>query len=145
MDALSAGLLADIKTKLNTEEEVTTNYLFGQTQKQLSARIDLSQQQRLSDQVQASGDERQVARLKCLSLPHSGDWLNCCPIASLGLRIPPMEFILMSKYRLGMPVFATEGPCPACQRHSDRLGDHALNCGYSGERIARHNMLLFMK
>ena len=63
------------------------------------------------------------------------------PIASLGLRIPATEFILMTKYRLGMPVFASQGPCPACNRQSDRFGDHALNCGYSGERISRHNML----
>ena len=47
----------------------------------------------------------------------------------------------MIKYRLGMEVFASEGPCPACHRPSDKLGDHALNCGYSGERISRHNML----
>ena len=91
--------------------------------------------------VQASGDESEVARLKCLSLPHSGDWLNCSPIASLGLRIPATEFILMTKYRLGMQVFSLEGPCPACNRLSDQFGDHALNCNYSGERISRHNML----
>ena len=47
----------------------------------------------------------------------------------------------MIKYRLGMEVFASEGPCPACHRDSDKLGDHSLNCGYSGERISRHNML----
>ena len=96
--ALSAELLSSIKTKLGTEDEVTTDYLYGQTQRQMSAAIDLSHQQRLSDQVQASGAEREIARLKCLSLPHSGDWLNCSPIASLGLRIPPNEFILMIKY-----------------------------------------------
>ena len=47
----------------------------------------------------------------------------------------------MTKYRLGKEVFASEGPCPACHRPSDKLGDHALNCGYSGERISRRNML----
>ena len=126
---------------MGDEVEVTTDYLTGQTQRQISSAIDLSNQQRLTNQVQANDDEREVARLKCLSLPHSGDWLNCSPIASLGLCIPATEFILMTKYRLGMAVFATDGPCPACQRHSDKLGDHALNCGYSGERISRHNML----
>ena len=139
--ALRAELLDGIKARLDTEVEVTTDYLYGQTQRQISATIDLSNQESLSNQVQASGDEREVARLKCLSLPHSGDWLNCSPIASLGLRIPATEFILMTKYRLGMQVFASEGPCPACSRHSDQFGDHALNCGYSGERISRHNML----
>ena len=28
--------------------------------------------------------------------------------------------------------------------HSDQFGDHALNCGYSGERISRHNMLTLL-
>ena len=45
------------------------------------------------------------------------------------------------KYRLGLPVFNTEGPCPACLRPSDTLGDHALCCGTGGERIRRHNNL----
>lgn len=49
--------------------------------------------------------------------------------------------ILAVKYRLGMPVFGSDGPCPACNHPSDKLGDHALNCGYSGERITRHNLL----
>ena len=40
-----------------------------------------------------------------------------------------------------MPVFSTAGPCPACFRHSDVLGDHALCCGTGGERISRHNQL----
>ena len=44
-------------------------------------------------------------------------------------------------YRLGAPVYPSSGPCPACQKPSDRLGDHALACGTAGERIARHDHL----
>ena len=51
------------------------------------------------------------------------------------------EFILSVKYRLGLAVFDRDGPCPACLRFSDRLGDHAMCCGTGGERIARHNHL----
>ena len=40
-----------------------------------------------------------------------------------------------------MPVFTSEGPCPACLRFSDALGDHALCCGTGGDRISRHNHL----
>ena len=45
------------------------------------------------------------------------------------------------KYRLGIPVFREESPCPACHQPSDIMGDHALGCGSHGERIARHNLL----
>ena len=53
----------------------------------------------------------------------------------------PAEFIVSVKYRLGVPVFSTAGQCSACSRHSDALGDHAISCGYQGERIARHDSL----
>ena len=138
---IPGNLMEALKTRLEVETEVTMDFLHGQTQKQLSAAIDLSNQNRLKNQVQADGQQREVARLACLTMPHSGDWLNCPPVVALGLRIPATEFILAVKYRLGMPVFGSDGPCPACNRPSDKYGDHALNCGYSGERITRHNLL----
>ena len=45
------------------------------------------------------------------------------------------------KYRLGVPVYTEAGQCPACNHHSDILGDHAISCGNMGERIARHDSL----
>ena len=44
-------------------------------------------------------------------------------------------------YRLGEPLFRSDGACQGCGRHSDRLGDHAIACAAQGERIARHNHL----
>ena len=55
-----------------------------------------------------------------------------------------MEFVAFVKYRLGVPVFSSAGQCPACSRHSDALGDHAISCGYQGERIARHDGLRYV-
>ena len=49
--ALSAELLAGINAKVGDEVEVTTDYLTGQTQRQISSAIDLSNQQRLTNQV----------------------------------------------------------------------------------------------
>ena len=49
--------------------------------------------------------------------------------------------MLAVKYRLGLPIFDAEGPCPACLRLSDVMGNHALCCGTGGERISRHNAL----
>ena len=46
-----------------------------------------------------------------------------------------------SLYRLGAPIFQQMGPCSACGADSDTLGDHAIHCASSGERISRHNGL----
>ena len=48
---------------------------------------------------------------------------------------------MAARYRLGIPVYDKSGPCPACHRPSDRLGDHSMCCGHQGERISRHNRL----
>ena len=64
--------------------------------------------------------------------------LSCClqhPCQAAGHTNVP------HKYRLGCPVFPTSGKCPACPNFSDKEGDHAISCGYQGERTARHNHL----
>ena len=63
------------------------------------------------------------------------------PIPALGLRLRPGEFTTVTRYRLGCPVFETDGPCPDPLLPSDQFGDHALCCGHGGERISRHNQL----
>ena len=40
-----------------------------------------------------------------------------------------------------MPVYNSEGSCPACGEDSDVMGDRGMVCGTGGERIARHNAL----
>ena len=106
----------------------------------MSLKVDLEAQRQL---LQGTGEEedRERARLASLGLRHAGDWLNTAPLKALGLHLRATEFILVVKYRLGLPVFDTAGPCPACLRHSDVFGDHALCCGSGGERISRHNAL----
>ena len=61
--------------------------------------------------------------------------------SALGLHLRPQEFVAAVKLRLGIPLYEVAGPCPACQRPGDRLGDHSLCCGSQGERISRHNAL----
>ena len=72
---------------------------------------------------------------------HAGDWLTVVPSPGLGLRLQPPEFVVALRHRLGHPIFSSAGPCPACGQASDALGDHAMNCAWHGERIARHNAL----
>ena len=86
-------------------------------------------------------EQRELARMRCLGNPRSGDWLTVVPSPSLGLHLRGQEFTIALRYRLGVPVYGREAPCPACDRLSDILGDHALGCGSQGGRIARHNLL----
>ena len=123
------------------EEEVTTQSLQGVTQKAASLKKDLNNHHLLSEQISREGDVRDIARLASLGLPHAGDFLNAVPNPVLGLHLRPQELISVLRYRLGCPIYIKAGPCPACSRPSDQLGDHAMNCGNQGERISRHNRL----
>ena len=122
----------------NISEAVTEHDLVDVSQKAISLRIDQHSHQTL---LQSLTETRDIARLNSLSLPHAGDWLNVVPNPVLGLHLNSKEFINATKYRLGVPVFSNDGPCPICQRPSDMLGDHAIVCANRGEVIARHNHL----
>ena len=128
--------MAQLSEKL--EEEVSNDEIYAMSQKALSLRMDLKLHLNLSNSLT---EVRDRARLASLGLPHSGDWLNVIPSPILGLHVRPQEFRMSVLYRLGAPVYSSSGPCPACHKQSDRLGDHALACGTAGERIARHDHL----
>ena len=115
----------------------------GLGQKRASSKIDLENKRFLSERVQGEGCEREIARLNSVSIEgsHAGDWLTVPPSPGLGLRLQPAEFVAALRHRLGHPIFSSAGPCPACGQASDALGDHAMNCAWHGERIARHNAL----
>ena len=108
------------------------------TQRSLSVLVDTETSSRLH---QATVDERELARLKCLGREGAGDWVTAYPSKALGLHLRRSEFVAASKYRLGLPVFEQEAECPMprCPGLSDKMGDHAISCGLGGERIARHN------
>ena len=61
------------------------------------------------------------ARLQSLTLPHVGNWLNVAHILSLRLHLRPQEFVMATKYRLGLPLYReveVEGEGPAtCPGH----------------------------
>ena len=141
--SLPAQLLQDVTAKVGAEEEVTSEFFQNYTQKMLSSKVDLHNQHLLIEQLKAQGSTREVARFSSVSIKdaHAADYLSVVPSPGLGLLLRPSEFVAAIRYRLGHPVFGSDGPCPACGRPSDRFGDHALNCAWQGERIARHNAL----
>ena len=138
---LPATILANISEKMG--EEVTTEYLQVAKQSEASLKIDQHNLQLLSNHISTEGTVRDIARLASLSIQdsHAGDWLTASPLPSLGLLLKPQEFVAAIRYRLGHPIFSADGPCLACKQPSDRFGDHAMNCAWQGERIARHNWL----
>ena len=136
---ISNDLLGYLSSKMG--EEATTISLMGVSQSEISLKIDLNNLQLLTNHITELGSTRDIARLASLGLPHSGDFLNVVPSPALGLHLRPTEFIMSVKYRLGCDVFSTTGKCTACPHLSDAKGDHAISCGYEGERIARHNHL----
>ena len=119
-----------------TGSDTTISSLQGVTQREVSLQIDLHNHQLLTNHITELGVSRDIARFASLSLPNAGAWLN-----ALGLHLRPSEFIVSVKYRLGCDIFPSAGKCTACPHQSDKKGDHAISCGYEGERIARHDHL----
>ena len=140
---LPQDLLSSVSRKMGEENEASDEFFVGLGQKRASSKIDLKNKILLSERVKGEGCETDIARLNSVSIEgsHAGDWLTVVPSPGLGLRLQPPEFVVALRHRLGHPIFSSAGPCPACGQASDVLGDHAMNCAWHGERIARHNAL----
>ena len=129
------------KITAKTGEITSVESLTGISQKEASLKVDLLNQSLLLQHFNEEGEVREIARMASLGLPRAGNWLSVVPSPALGLHLRTAEFIPVLKYRLGLPVYSTAGLCSACSSPSDCMGDHALGCRNSGDRIARHNML----
>jgi hypothetical protein len=125
---------------LGTSHDESLDELKDHTQHALSTAVDLKTH---SDMMSAEMDTRTRALLHSTTLPHSGDWLNALPNPSLGLSLHSQEFILAAKYRIGIPVYKIEAPCPTdgCSQPNDMFGDHVISYATDGGRICRHNRL----
>ena len=141
LPTLPLPLLEDITAKQGGETVVTVESLVGVSQKMASLKVDQKNKSFLSNLIAEEGNTRDIARFSSLGLPHSGSWLSVVPSPPLGLHLRPAEFIPILKYRLGIPVFSSAGPCTACGAEADCMGDHALGCPRTSDRIARHNMI----
>ena len=134
-DVLGQALLEALRVAQGEQEQVRVADLVGMTKRQMSLKVDLHQQKKLMDMV-GEGEEREQARLLSVTLDHTGDWLNTPPLKALGLHLRSSEFVLAAKYCLGMPIFDSAGPCPACLHQSDVYGDYAMS-GVSGNSRSR--------
>ena len=99
------------------EEPLSSEDLFGLSQKAISLKVDIKSQECL---LSSLDNVRDKARLSSLGIKHAGDWLNVVPCPTLGLQLRPTEFRTASLYRLGMPVFRSDGSLVACGQNSDK-------------------------
>ena len=63
------------------------------------------------------------------------------PINQISISLLPQNFRIALQYRLGLPVYNSPHPCPACGKDSDVYGDHTITCATENERIFRHDTL----
>ena len=127
-------------TALNESVEVplTLDSLLPLSQRNVSFSVDSHSRKNLLEKAETS---REKARLNSVGLPKSGLWLNVILSKNLGLHLKSREFRVCIQYRMSLDIFIRSGPFPACTGISDSKGDHAIACGYAGERISRHNFL----
>ncbi|MFS7895353.1 putative exostosin [Helianthus anomalus] len=61
--------------------------------------------------------------------PHAQDFLTVIPIEGLGQRISAVEYRLILKYRLMIPMFPNDETCPVCRKAClAKYGEHAIHC-----------------
>ncbi|KAK1422142.1 hypothetical protein QVD17_25051 [Tagetes erecta] len=72
---------------------------------------------------------RQKAVFDCLRAPRSQDFLTVIPIEGLGQHMSGLEYRTILKYRLMIPLFPPDEPCPICRKAClDSFGEHAVHC-----------------
>jgi hypothetical protein len=91
-------------------DELAPEEIAEMTQKLISLEMDNNLKVRLA---QSLTDMRDKARLAYLGLPHAGDWLNIIDSTVIGLHARPQEFGYSVLYRLGAPIYPSDGPYPA--------------------------------
>ncbi|GKA31056.1 hypothetical protein Tco_0717361 [Tanacetum coccineum] len=72
---------------------------------------------------------RQKAVVECLRAPRAQNFLTVIPIEGLGQHMSPLEYRTILKYRLMIPLFPVDEPCPVCRKVClDSFGEHAVHC-----------------
>ncbi|KAJ0542228.1 putative reverse transcriptase domain, exostosin [Helianthus annuus] len=96
-------------------QKILANALYGEIVKTVEEKFALSPRQR--------------AVFECLRAPHAQDFLSVVPIEGLGQCMSAVEYRAILKYRLMVPLFPVDDPCPVCRKSClDTFGEHAIHC-----------------
>ncbi|GKD55182.1 hypothetical protein Tco_1288569, partial [Tanacetum coccineum] len=72
---------------------------------------------------------RQKAVVECLRALRAQNFLTVIPIEGLGQHMSALEYRTILKYRLMIPLFSIDEPCPVCRKVClDSFGEHAVHC-----------------
>ncbi|KAJ0693557.1 putative exostosin [Helianthus annuus] len=96
-------------------QKILANALYGEIVKRFKEKFVLSPRQR--------------AVFECLRAPHAQDFLSVAPIEGLGQHMSAVEYRAILRYRLMIPLFPVDEPCPVCRKAClDSFGEHAIHC-----------------
>ncbi|KAJ0481293.1 hypothetical protein HanIR_Chr13g0641021 [Helianthus annuus] len=96
-------------------QKILANALYGEIVKRFEEKFVLSPRQR--------------AVFECLRAPHAQDFLSVAPIEGLGQHMSAVEYRAILRYRLMIPLFPVDEPCPVCRKAClDSFGEHAIRC-----------------
>ncbi|MFS7964370.1 putative exostosin [Helianthus anomalus] len=96
-------------------QKILANALYGEIVKRFEEKFVLSPRQR--------------AVFECLRAPHAQDFLSVTPIEGLGQHMSAVEYRAILRYRLMIPLFPVDEPCPVCRKAClDSFGEHAIHC-----------------
>ncbi|XP_076885642.1 uncharacterized protein LOC143535209 [Bidens hawaiensis] len=70
----------------------------------------------VSSEVKFDLSPRQKALFECLRSPRAQDFLSVIPIEGLGQHMSALEYRTILKYRLMIPLFPVDEPCPVCHK-----------------------------
>ncbi|KAK1411384.1 hypothetical protein QVD17_37932 [Tagetes erecta] len=112
---LDIGGFTDKETAPKKPQQTLANALYSKHAHDMEERFNMTPRQR--------------AVLACLKGAHAQDFLTVVPIEGLGQRMSAIEYKAILKYRLMIPLFPSDEPCPICKKTClDSFGEHALHC-----------------
>ncbi|GJR77916.1 putative reverse transcriptase domain-containing protein [Tanacetum coccineum] len=85
---------------------------------------------------------RQKAVVECLRALRAQNFLTVIPIEGLGQHMSALEYRTILKYRLMIPLFSIDEPCPVCRKVClDSFGEHAVHCKELPGFKYRHDLI----
>ncbi|GJT27036.1 hypothetical protein Tco_0907311 [Tanacetum coccineum] len=85
---------------------------------------------------------RQKVIFECLRATHAQDFLLAISIDGLGQQMSPVEYRIILKYRLMIPLFPVDEICPVCRKAClDSFREHAVHCKELPGFKYRHDMV----
>ncbi|GJV03634.1 hypothetical protein Tco_1337203 [Tanacetum coccineum] len=107
-------------------QQTLTNVFFSEMVKDMEVHFDMTM--------------RQKAVFECLRAPHAQDFLLAIPV--IGQHMSPVEYSIILKYRLMIPLFPVDAICPVCHKLClDSFGKHAVHCKELLGFKYRHDMV----